>query len=275
MNKLKKKLDQSQLVDVWRMQHNNVRDYTFYSPVHATYSRIDFFLVEHRLLEAVIGAGIGNMTFSDHVPVSLQIKIGKCQTLGISWRLNEDLLQDKDTDKSIKEELDLLFKINVPGEITEATVWEAHKPYIGHLNDGGIGKKKRMIKEKIALSNEISELEQQHKTSGDGEVLARLHRKREEMRDLTEHETRKAYNLVKKERYINGNKPGKFLARALKKKKNVNYIEKIKTKSGKIRYKTSDIAKAFQEFYGELYAININNSQEANGEKKERKLNSF
>lgn len=48
--------------------------------------------------------------------------------------------------------------------------------------------------------------------------MARLHRKREEMRDLTEHKTHKAYNLVKKERYINGNKPGKFLARALEKK---------------------------------------------------------
>lgn len=76
MNKLKKKLHQLQLVDVWRMQHNNLRDYTFYSPVHGTYSQIDFFLVELRLLEAVTDAGIGNITFSDHAPVSLQMKIG-------------------------------------------------------------------------------------------------------------------------------------------------------------------------------------------------------
>lgn len=44
--------------------------------------------------------------------------------------MNEDLFQDKDTEKRFKVKLDLCFKTNVPGEITEATVWEAHKAYI-------------------------------------------------------------------------------------------------------------------------------------------------
>lgn len=92
MNKLKKKLHQYQLVDVWTIQHNNVRDYTFYSTVHATYSRLDFFLVEHWLLEEVVGTNIGTMTFSDHAPVSLHLKIGEPQKQGNSWRLNEDII---------------------------------------------------------------------------------------------------------------------------------------------------------------------------------------
>lgn len=86
MNKLKKTLHQYQLVDAWRMQHNNERDYTFYSPVHATYSRLDFFLVEHWLLEVVISTNIGITTLSDHVPVSLQIKIGESQKKCNIWR---------------------------------------------------------------------------------------------------------------------------------------------------------------------------------------------
>lgn len=100
--------------------------------------------------------------------------------------------------------------------------------------------------------------------------MARLYRKREELRDLTEQETRKAFNLVKKDRYINGNKPGKLLARALKKKKNNNYVEKIRTKSGEIRHRTGDIANTFQEFYGGLYAINIKKAQDTKGSKSER-----
>lgn len=129
MNKLKKKLRQCQL-DVWRMQHHSARDYTYYSPVHATYSRLDFFLVEHWLLE-VEGTNIGTMTFSDHAPVSLQLKIGPRKNLCNSWRLNKDLLfHDRVIDKRIKEELELYFKMNVPGETSEATVWEAYKAYI-------------------------------------------------------------------------------------------------------------------------------------------------
>lgn len=52
------------------------------------------------------------------------------------------------------------------------------------------------------------------------------------MRDLLEQEARAVYNLIKKERYVGGNKPGKFLAKILKKNKITNYIEKIKTKKG-------------------------------------------
>lgn len=124
--------------------------------------------------------------------------------------------------KRIKEELEWYFKINVPGEVNEATVWEAHKGYIrGILMMVGTGKKKRWKKEKLALIKEIHELEQQHKTSGGRETWINLQKRREELRACTEQEMHKIYNLVKKDRYINGNKPGKLLARALKKRKQV------------------------------------------------------
>lgn len=174
MNKLKRKLRQCQLVDVWRLQHFNVKDYTFYSPVHATYSKLDFFLVEHWLLEEVEGKNIGSMTFSDHAPVSLQLKIGKRKNLCNNWRLNEDLLHDRETDKRIKEELEFYFKTNTSGETSEAIVWEAHKAYIrGILMMVGSEKKKRQVKDKLVLQKYIFDLEQ-HKLTGDGEILVGL-----------------------------------------------------------------------------------------------------
>lgn len=151
VGKFKKKLQQLQLVDVWRIQHGDTRDYAFYSPVHMTYSRLDFILIEHRLLEDVMEVAIGNMLFSDHAPVSLQIKIGETHTQGLGWRLNEDLLQDKDILERIKEELEWYFKINVPGEVNEATVWEAHKVYIrGIFMMVGTEKKKEMERRKLS-----------------------------------------------------------------------------------------------------------------------------
>lgn len=76
-NTLKKKMHQCQLVDAWRTQHIKARDYTFHSPVHGTYSRIDFFLIEHRLLEITANTNIEITTFSDHAPVTLQLKMGR------------------------------------------------------------------------------------------------------------------------------------------------------------------------------------------------------
>lgn len=144
LNKLKKKLRHCQLVDTWRMQHPNTRDYSFYSPVHATYSRLDFFLVEHQYIEEVESTKIGSITFSDHAPVSLQCNLGKQKHHCNSWRLNENLLNDRDIDKRIKEELEFYFKTNIVGETPEDVVWEAHKVYIrGIIMKAGSEKKKK------------------------------------------------------------------------------------------------------------------------------------
>lgn len=78
--------------------------------------------MEHCLLEEIKGTDIGTMTFFDHAPVSLQLKIGKRKNWGNSWRLDEDLLHDRTIDKRIKEELEFYFKTNVPGETSEAIV---------------------------------------------------------------------------------------------------------------------------------------------------------
>lgn len=66
-------------MDVWRLQHPKTQDYTFYSPVHAMYSRIDYILVEHRLLEWVTKTNIEITTWSDHSPVSMEMKIPGAQ----------------------------------------------------------------------------------------------------------------------------------------------------------------------------------------------------
>lgn len=108
------------------------------------YSSLEFFFfIEHRLLEAVISTNIGIMTFSDHAPVNLQMKIGEVQKRSNIWRLNEELLHDKELEKQIKEELDLYLRLNKSLDISEATLWETHKAYIrGILIMAGSEKKK-------------------------------------------------------------------------------------------------------------------------------------
>lgn len=48
----------------------------------------------------------------------------------------------------------------------------------------------------------------------------------------------------------------------LKKKKSINYIEKIQKKDGKLVYTTKDIAKVFKSYYGALYTVNQEEYQE-------------
>lgn len=107
---IKKKLHELQLVDVWRIQHPGIKDYTYFSTVHGTYTRLDYILVEHRLLEEVTEAAIEISTFSDHSPVSMRINIhGEPMGRG-AWRINEELLEGDDVVKIIIDEINIFGK---------------------------------------------------------------------------------------------------------------------------------------------------------------------
>lgn len=55
-----------QLVDIWRLMHPEQRDYSFFSPPHGTYSRLDYFLISHSEVSLSSKVQIGNITISDH-----------------------------------------------------------------------------------------------------------------------------------------------------------------------------------------------------------------
>lgn len=59
------------LGDGWRLQHPLAREYTFYSNVHQTYSRIDFFLTSNSIIPNIIETKIHPINISDHSPVTL------------------------------------------------------------------------------------------------------------------------------------------------------------------------------------------------------------
>lgn len=56
------------LVDVWRLPHPTDRDYSFFSHVHKSYTRIDFFLIDAKLTSDVISTKYHNIVISDHSP---------------------------------------------------------------------------------------------------------------------------------------------------------------------------------------------------------------
>lgn len=52
-NMLKFHADQLGLSNPWRTMHNHTKAFSFFSHVHTSYSRIDFYLLDNRLLDNV------------------------------------------------------------------------------------------------------------------------------------------------------------------------------------------------------------------------------
>lgn len=84
------------LVDPWRTKHPKGRDFSFFSNVHNSYSRIDYFCLSQQHMYKVIDCHIEQITLSDHAPVMLKIDLGK-ENLFRYWRLNTSLLTDTAT----------------------------------------------------------------------------------------------------------------------------------------------------------------------------------
>lgn len=76
LKRVKKLLQEHQLVDVWRLMTGGERDYSFFSPAHQSYSRLDYFFLRHTDLPLVLGAKILPSTLSDHAPVRLALSTG-------------------------------------------------------------------------------------------------------------------------------------------------------------------------------------------------------
>uniref|UniRef100_A0A803KAJ7 exodeoxyribonuclease III n=1 Tax=Xenopus tropicalis TaxID=8364 RepID=A0A803KAJ7_XENTR len=64
-----------QLHDTYRYLHPIAKDYTFYSGVHKSHSRLDYIFVSRALLPAVSTATIGNIDISDHAQISIKLKL--------------------------------------------------------------------------------------------------------------------------------------------------------------------------------------------------------
>lgn len=173
-----------------------------------------------------------------------------------TWRINEDIIEDSDTEKIITEEIKKYFQENDTPELSKATIWEADKAVIrGKLISIGAGKKKERRKNMTRIIKEIHELEQRHKKQLEKETYRTLILKRDQLKEWMEQEERREYYRVLQERFKWGNKPGKYLAKMIRKKKSLNYIEKIKNEKGEVVNKTTDIALAFQIYFSSLYAI--------------------
>lgn len=98
-------LSSLRLYDIWRCQHAEEKDFTFFSPCHNTYSRIDLFLSDQWTLQKISSSTILSATWSDHSPISITIEDNKAPNPTYLWRLNTNLLQSEAYSSMIRLQL--------------------------------------------------------------------------------------------------------------------------------------------------------------------------
>lgn len=155
-------LEEVGLIDVWREQHPNQRDYTQYSFPHGFYT-IDYFLVFGKDKDKIQSCEIGTNDLSDHAPIRLLINLNLPARI-YNWKLNSSLLNDSRFKEEIKEEICFHLNTNNKGEVSPPIVWDALKAVLrGKIISISSYTKKMRDKRIKYLQNKLKELEEIHK----------------------------------------------------------------------------------------------------------------
>uniref|UniRef100_A0A8C5LTP6 Endonuclease/exonuclease/phosphatase domain-containing protein n=1 Tax=Leptobrachium leishanense TaxID=445787 RepID=A0A8C5LTP6_9ANUR len=213
-------LRSTDLHDAWRIINPSARDFTFFSPVHSSYSRIDLCLIHGSTIPRLLAARIGSITWSDHAPITLDFEANyPARGMG-NWRLNDSLIVSgadvSDTSAVLRE----YFALNVTEEVSISSAWLAHKAVVrGHLIQRGATRKRASNAQMTSVQRQISDLESQHKINPTPDRLSRLTTLRRDLIQLTLQSSERAIRRLNFTQYTQGNKAGRLLASKLKSKR--------------------------------------------------------
>ena len=99
-------IEKLDLIDIFRTLHPKKSEYTFFSSVHGTFSRIDHILGHKANLNKFKSIEIISSIFSDHNGMKLEINHRKRNEKKLStWRLNNMLLKNQRVNEEIKKEI--------------------------------------------------------------------------------------------------------------------------------------------------------------------------
>lgn len=145
------------VVDSWCVRNPNVRDNTFFSSCHKTFSRIDYIAA---VLKSVLVTEILPMLISYHCLVKLTLAKSH-STRFKQWRFNVFLLQDEFFLEHIRKNLNYLILSNSSSNVNPHILWKAAKcafrgSCISYSSKIAVARKRKIISLEKTIQRSIS-----------------------------------------------------------------------------------------------------------------------
>lgn len=199
---------EEELYDPWRCLRTTERDYTYFSPVHRNYSRIDFFLTDKYTLQKVTRADIHNITWPDHAPITIELLDTAKTNFTPLWRNNTYLLSQPQIQKEVNKQLEEYFTFNEQPGIHPTTVWCSHRAFSrGSLIQITAREKKKKTQLISLLHERIADLENKH---NDHSLLKQLNSCREELRQTLKTDYDLYFKRLKLSYYSQNKRQGNY-----------------------------------------------------------------
>lgn len=266
---IKQSMNELGLSDTWRLNNPITRDYTYCSPVHKSYSRIDFFLTSNSIIQDITDTKINPIIISDHTPITLMLSNKKHTKIKQRWRMNTSLLQDKEFNEYFEREWTSFLEINDTPSISASTLWETTKVVLrGKIISYSTYKHKTNQKQEEDLENKLKILNNTYSQNSSEQTLTEINKIKYKLEEIIL-KVQFQKQRLKFLHFEHNDKSGKYLANLLKQNKEKTLITTIKNSENKI-HNPQEINKTFRTFYKSLYS----NKQKENRRKTDLFLKS-
>ena len=155
-------MDKFNLVDIWRMDHPNVRKYTRHQKNPVALSRLDYIFVSSDLINSVNSSNIISGISSDHSIVAAKISKDVSARGRGYWKLNCHFLRhDAQFIESIKSKITEFKDIHSGSLANPNIIWDTFKCFIsGHCIEYTSRKKRERAKAKSDLLDNIDKVKE-------------------------------------------------------------------------------------------------------------------
>ena len=247
-------MESYKLFDPWRHSNPTARQFSFFSPVHLSYSRIDFYLIDHRTISLVTNCQYHAIVISDHSPVQLDMSFPNNPRPQRSWQLDPLLLTNKSFQKLISNEIDLYLEINSTPGMSYATIWESLKAYLrGKIISYAAHRKRERTKRLTELTQQISDIDDELSHDFTPDLYKERLLLKTEYDNLSIKQTERLLLKTKQSYYEHGEKAGKLLCHQLRQAAARSAIPEIRVSPGSTSTHPQIINDQFKAYYEELY----------------------
>ena len=247
-------LNTNGISDAWRFRNPTTKCYSFFSPVHGTFSRIDYFFLDKKLLPLITNCEYQAIVISDHAPLSMTLRIPTSYANYRPWRFNSLLLSDTTFVELISTEITSFLERNQTPGMSSSVVWEAMKAFLRGKIISYSAHIRKCLNEKLEkLTNDILKLDTRLALAPTDDLFKKRLDLQTEFNLLSTNQIEYLINKTQSRTYEFGEKTGKILAHQLHQKTANRTIVEIKDELGMRHLDHLEINRCFQMFYSKLY----------------------
>lgn len=239
--------------DPWRFRNPYSKVFSFFSPPHQNFSRIDFFLIDNKLLHLVTASNYHPIVISDHAPTSLDINLPSPTSPSL-WKFSSHLLANQDFKNFVATQINNYMEYNDTTEMNSEFLWEALKTFVrgqiisftSHLNKADRAKRQEIL-------DELFKLDETYAASPSPVLYKKRLVLQSEYNCLMTHEVERQLRQTKQRFFEHGDKAGILLAQQARAASASRVIPRIISSSGNLTTDPAEINKIFLDFYTNLY----------------------